>query len=369
MTRRQFVGGMATAVLGGVSASAFNYHRSNATYQSLAAETWRHGDPNLKPHADVMKELVRYATLAANSHNTQPWRFALAGNRITIYPDFARRCPIVDPDDHHLFISLGCAAENLVQAAAAYGLSAAVSFNPATQGAIEIDLANMAPRRSALFEAIPTRQCTRAEYNGKPVPTAQLDLLGGTGEYFDVSAFLLTDKRRIESVLAYVLAGNSAQISDAAFIRELTHWMRFNAASAARWRDGLYSAASGNPQLPDWLGRMLLRVALTESGQNDLYRRQVRSSSGVIAFIGSREDKAGWTDVGRCCQRFMLQATALGIQQAFINQPIEVPAVRKQFSTYLGVGDRRVDLMLRFGYGPIMPRSLRRPPERVITAS
>ena len=55
-------------------------------------------------------DLVRVAALAANGHNTQPWRFSLAANEIRIEPDFARRTPIVDPDDHHLYVSLGCAA-------------------------------------------------------------------------------------------------------------------------------------------------------------------------------------------------------------------------------------------------------------------
>ena len=57
-------------------------------------------------------ELVRFATLAANSHDTQPWKFSIKDSSISIAPDYARRCPIVDPDDHHLFVSLGCATEN-----------------------------------------------------------------------------------------------------------------------------------------------------------------------------------------------------------------------------------------------------------------
>ena len=64
-----------------------------------------------------LRELVRAGTLAANSHNTQPWRFSLADNAVAIHPDLTRRCPAVDPDDHHLFASLGCAVENIVQAA------------------------------------------------------------------------------------------------------------------------------------------------------------------------------------------------------------------------------------------------------------
>jgi hypothetical protein len=74
------------------------------------------------------RELIRYATLAASSHNTQPWKFRIQEDQVTILPDFSRRCPVVDPDDSHLFKSLGCAAENLVHAAAAQGFSAEVKI-------------------------------------------------------------------------------------------------------------------------------------------------------------------------------------------------------------------------------------------------
>jgi hypothetical protein len=53
-------------------------------------------------------------------------------------------------------------------------------------------------------------------------------------------------------------------------------------------------------------------------------------------------------------------ATALQLRHAFVNQPVEVPAVRGQFATYLVIDGRRPDLVMRFGYGPELPRSLRR---------
>ena len=74
----------------------------------------------LSEHPEI-KDLIRYATLAASGHNTQPWRFRIGAGRIDILPDFSRRTPVVDPDDHHIFVSLGCAAENLALAAAARG--------------------------------------------------------------------------------------------------------------------------------------------------------------------------------------------------------------------------------------------------------
>ena len=32
--------------------------------------------------SEQMHELVRYVTLAANGHNTQPWRFAIRQNAV-----------------------------------------------------------------------------------------------------------------------------------------------------------------------------------------------------------------------------------------------------------------------------------------------
>ena len=84
--------------------------------------------------ANLPVNLVRYATLAASSHNTQPWRFRLSPGGMAILPDMSRRCPEVDPDDHHLYASLGSAAENLLLAAQAAGLHANCAPDPATSG-------------------------------------------------------------------------------------------------------------------------------------------------------------------------------------------------------------------------------------------
>lgn len=68
-----------------------------------------------------------------------------------------------------------------------------------------------------------------------------------------------------------------------------------------------------------------------------------------------------WVEAGRCYERFALQAAALGIRNAMLNQPVEVLALRPQFANLLEIGGRRADLVVRFGRGPEMPKSLRRP--------
>lgn len=309
------------------------------------------------------RELVRAATLAANSHNTQPWIFSSRGNDIAIAPDFSRRCPAVDPDDHHLFVSLGCATENLAVAAAMMGWRA----QPVIDGdRIVITLEDAPPQASALAEAIPARQCTRAVYDGRPVPPDILRQLDSACREPGVATILMTDRTAIARVADYVIEGNSAQMRDTAFMTELVHWMRFNEAEALATMDGLFSRVSGNPSLPGWIARPLLPFVFTENGETRRYREQLDSSAGIVVLAADRSDRSNWVSVGRACQRFGLQATALGLRYSFVNQPVEVAALRPQFAHAIGLGERRPDIVMRFGTGPDMPKSLRRPPERVM---
>jgi len=361
-------------VLGGAVAAAGLYAPLPAcsrephaeSYAEAVSRTWRHGSLAGLSGPALATELTRYATLAPSSHNTQCWKFRVARDSVTILPDFTRRCPAVDPDDHHLFVSLGCAAENLVQAANAAGLRGDVGFDVSRQD-VPIRLESARVIESPLFKAIPDRQCTRGEFDGQAIPAADLRLLEAAARSEQVDLLLLTDRGAMEQVLAHVVAGNTAQIADPAFLAELKAWIRFSEAAAVRSGDGLYAASSGNPTMPTWLGRRMFDIFFTAESENDKYARQMRSSAGVAVFVGRTADAGSWVDVGRCYQRFALQATALGIRNAMLNQPVEVAPLRTEFAGQLGIGGRRPDLVVRFGGGPRLPASLRRPVPAVMT--
>jgi hypothetical protein len=336
------------------------------SYEAVAARTWRAGPVAGVEGEALSRELVRCATLAPSSHNTQCWKFALEDKAITILPDLSRRCPAVDPDDHHVFVSVGCAAENLVQAALAHGLQADPVFDT-TRDAVRLTLAPTTARATPLFNAIPARQCTRGDYDGKALSTEELGLLERAGSSDRVRVLLLTERAAMERVLEQVVQGNTAQMADPAFMKELKSWIRFNGADAVRTGDGLFSVSSGNPSIPAWVGDIAFGWFFTPKGENDKIARQIRSSAGIAVFVGQSADKAHWADVGRCYERFALQATALGIRNAFLNQPVEVPSVRPRFAAAVGLAaGQRPDLVVRFGRGPTLPPSLRRPVQAVL---
>jgi hypothetical protein len=90
------------------------------------------------------------------------------------------------------------------------------------------------------------------------------------------------------------------------------------------------------------------------------------TSSGLAIFVATSSTHEGWVSVGRSCQRFALQATALGLKHSFVNQPVEVASLRSALATEAGVPGRRPDLVVRFGYGPTLPYSSRRAPDAVM---
>ena len=45
----------------------------------------------------------------------------------------------------------------------------------------------------------------------------------------------------------------------------------------------------------------------------------------------------------------------------YLNQPVEVPSLRSPFADAIGMTGQRPDLVVRFGRGPALTRSLRRP--------
>lgn len=363
MHRRQFlIGGVTLAALG-VGATYFSLREMGtmAEYGASVAAT----RAALKQSPEIT-DFVRYGTLAANSHNTQPWRFKIGGSGIEILPDMARRITVVDPDDHHLYASLGCAAENLAIACGARGKPGELSFNQANDGSVMLAFGSGPPAESAMFDAIPKRQSTRGDYDGRPVSADDLRALVAAAAMPGVDLVLITDRPQINRVRDLVVTGNSAQIADPAFVRELKVWLRFNPRQAMQTGDGLFSATTSNPVFPSWFGSIMFDLVFKAKAENEKYARQLSSTPGVAVFVSQRDDREHWVLAGRACQRFALQATALGLKHAFINQPVEVASLRPDLATLVGLPGRRPDIVMRFGYGLALPYSARRPVDAVL---
>jgi hypothetical protein len=359
---------MATVALAAATTPVAACSTSGTAYGQAVAETWRpFATGQASERRALQHELIRYATLAPSSHNTQCWNFKLETHRVS-YP-ISRG--VARSSTRAITISSSALAARRRTLLSPVSLTGCAATLPSTRlpGPPCASISSRRkPSRQPLFDAIPMRQCTRAAYDGQPLEPAQLRQLETAASGRGVQLLLLTARAQVEQVLNYVVEGNSAQLNDPAFMKELLQWIRFSDGEAVAKRDGLFSRASGSPSVPRWLAAPLFKLLFTPKGDNENYSKFIRSSAGIAVFVSDASDREYWVETGRCYERFVLQATAMGVRTAMLNQPVEVASVRPQFAAAIGIGKRRPDLVVRFGHGPEMPRSLRRSVDAVIVA-
>lgn len=320
----------------------------------------------------IAEQLIPFALRAPSGHNTQPWQFSVNQDSVRIFPDLSRRLPVVDPDDHALFISLGCALENLIVAAAHQGLAASVESFPADEPetCLRVRLSESADDNTdALFRAIPERQTNRGTYDGQAIDASDLTaMLEANGrDSVELRPFRVGDPE-IEPIIDFVRQANIAQFNDPAFVTELVSWIRFSRRELSARQDGLAAAALGFPAVPRWLGRWIMTRLVKPEGEADRQEKAIHQSSLLLLFIAREHDQRHWVDVGRSFERVVLTATSLGIAHAHVNMPCEVEPIRRRLAAHLGLSAGAQPLLLvRLGYAKQRrPASPRRPVDQVI---
>jgi hypothetical protein len=314
-------------------------------------------------------EWVRAATLAPSSYNTQPWKFALGSGSVQIYPDLKRALGVTDPNHRELYISLGCALENLCLAAQADGFSTEVATFPADQRncAARVEPVADGSISAPLAEVMRRRQTNRHAYDRRPLEEETIRALDGVECEPGVSVHLSVDRTQFYPYETFVARADAQLIQTPGYIDEILEWIRFNPKEAARTRDGIPATDFGQLTVSRWLGERLLR---RRAKKGTFIREDASSvlSSSALAVISTEQDERGaWLAAGRTLERFVLTATQQGLQHAYLNQVCQVPGIREQLVVRLGPAANYPQIVLRLGYAPPAPRSLRRPLEDVLT--
>jgi len=314
-----------------------------------------------------LRFLVTYAVLAPSSHNTQPWRFHLRdGARLELRADRTRSLPVVDPEDRALVISCGAALANLRAAGAALGeaLEVATTPVPGDRELLAVIRSNgpcaPAPGSARLLRAMTARRTSRFAYAPDPVPAPlRAEIIGAAEAAGTARLHWVEDFARRHAIALLVAEGDRIQMADPAFRHELATWLR---PSHRASRDGVSGAAVG---LPDMLSFALALAIRTFDLGGSQAAKDVALAEGapVLAVIATPgETQADWLAAGEALQRALLAVTAGGFTASFMNQPVEVPALRARLAGTGGAAGHP-QLLIRIGRGPkpvpTMRRSLR----------
>ena len=313
--------------------------------------------------------VIQQAVKAPSGHNTQPWRFKVEERRIEIHPDYTRALPVVDPDNRELFVSIGCATENLCVAAEHIGYEPSVSISD--EGIVTVLMSkrgdNGGEGESLMFDQIACRQTNRQIYDGRMVAERDMKRLMDTAPEDGVGLHLYPNGVESYDVIArYVCEGNSHQMRDPDFKVELQAWMRYNKKHQDETLDGLSYAVFGAPNVPKCIAKRFIASAINETAQNRADRRKIKSSALFALFTTRNNTCVEWIGLGRVLERFLLRSTALGIAHAYMNQPNEVNGLSQCLATDLCLSGEHPTILLRLGYAKRMPYSKRRGIESVI---
>lgn len=305
-------------------------------------------------------KIIKYAAKAPSGHNTQPWRFKTGNDTITVLPDFTRALPVADADNHALYISLGCALENLVIAANELNNKTVIEF-AGDESAPRI-VVRLIPAQETdkpgLFEYIAKRQVTRSKYRPEKVPERLLNELFNEAEGVHVRLFL--SEEEIDSLTPYIMEGNSLQFGNKAFVSELVSWLRFSEKEVMTKGDGIWSASMGLPGTGRFLGSFVMKNFVTAATEEKRVRKLISASSGFALFMVEKNDPYHWIKLGHAFQQFGLRATKNQVSHSHLNMPCEELQVRDRLIRDFNLQDLTPLLLIRFGYAEPMPYSYRR---------
>lgn len=312
------------------------------------------GFPGSGTARDKLAFLVRYARLAPSDHDNQPWRFVVADTHVDVVADLSRAMKLVDPHYREVTQSCAAAAETLLAAIRAYGYDGVLTPlpEPHAQTVIARVELGVTARRTTLdrdmLAAIANRRTVTRRYAQEPVPAALQTLMQETARAYGIGLHLVSDVPTKDKIARLVVEADQIQFDDPAIRAEFA---------------SLGCIGAGFSRM----GAALFRL-FELGGSMERHASMHAPLFGVFTTKGDCHED--WVAMGRATAAVLQGVTMHGLVSAFLNQPIEVEAIRKQLAGLLGSSETP-QLLSRFGYVKkdlVLPRSEQRPLNDVLIA-
>ena len=281
------------------------------------------------PAMSGIDRVVAAGVLACNPHNTQPWRFTVDGDTISLSSDPARRMPLNDASAREHFAGLGCAVENMVIAAGSAGYATDVHLFPDGSASDDVARIELRPGGTArdrdLADAIPRRHTNRGPYKNAPV-----DLGGFAGQSSRIpgaGVLWITDRPARDQLGALYVEATQAITADAAQSTEAFAWFRNDRGDIDKHRDGLTLDGQGLGAFTLFAAKLLPAQSRTDGdafwvkATRDVHTATA-AAYGVIT-VDDVTDRTAQVNGGRLLARLHLAATALGLGFHHMNQITE----------------------------------------------
>lgn len=334
---------------------------------NLAAWNVREADfPIAGTTSDQLQFLLKYAVLAPSGPNTQPWKFSIKDNEISLIADFSRALPSLDPTNRTLYLSHGCVLANLLIAAEHFGFECDMKYLPEgitgdRTAAIRLSRKAASPRFPDLFREITRRHTNRKSFETRAVEEEKLQRLKAfadkEGTRLDI---MISDAGKME--MAELLArSQKMQLGNKASRKELAAWIRPNNSPQL---DGLPGYSFGYSDFESFFGSFIFGAFDMSSSRARVETANMKTSPAVAVLSTESDDKLTWIKAGIVFETLFLMATQMEVRFDLFSQPIAIPELRTEMAGILKT--KYPQLLIRMGYAEPARHTPRRPVEDVL---
>ena len=290
---------------------------------------------------DKLRFLIRFAILAPSTHNSQPWKFHINGTTISILPNLDRSLKISDPHNRHLFISLGCALENLIVAGEYYGYWTAIDD-------LKITFTRGGDKKGdSLTRAILERRSNRSAFENRTPDQAIRHALSGLASD-TVSITLVTDQSKRHAISDMISRSRNRAFGSWAFRNELADYKRSNFTHSPTGMPGFTMGFSTFMSLFTAPAIRLFNIMKIVGKSEDALFRDHTPMFGVVSTPAN--ERNDWITAGRMVQRLLLTAESYGVHSSLC----AVPPNTQELQAILDA-TARPQLIIRMGYTENIP--------------
>ncbi|MFI7602039.1 Acg family FMN-binding oxidoreductase [Actinoplanes sp. NPDC049681] len=312
-----------------------------------------------------LEAAARISLYAPSVFNTQPWKWRISGDTMTLYADRSRALAATDPDGRLLLLSCGAALHHARVALAAAGHRVRVERlcdpgEPDLLARITVTGEQPAdPVAARLRDAAPRRRTDRRAYADRPVTDAQLTTLRRAVEA--EAAYLHVVRRDQMPMLAISaqLAGDAEEL-DPAYREELRHWTNRPQGSG----DGVPAATAVRPALR----RVPVRDFVPDGEAGLEAGTGYDAGTAYVIIFGLTDRPADVLRGGEAMSALLLAATADGLATSPLSDAVEVEWPRQLLRGLLaGIGEPYIGVRIGYAESPTPPPAApRREPSDVI---
>ncbi|QXJ22639.1 hypothetical protein AGRA3207_003673 [Actinomadura graeca] len=331
--------------------------------------------------AEDARRAVEDAIWAPSVHNTQPWRFAVRGSRISLRADADRRLDVADPDGREMLISCGAALYNLRLGLRALGDEPEVTLlpdpdRPHLLADVEAVPGEPADERTArLYAQVRRRRSHRGGFRSGPVPGTLLAALRQEAEREGGRLVQAVDAHVAGALAALTDAAEHVQRCTPAYASEIARWAP---SPGTRRTDGVQQGAypRQTPRTePHFPARDFARgqgwgtgapAEGEEPGSTDAGGEEAAAAGVVVLLVTRADGPADWLRAGQALQAVLLRAAEHGLSAAYHTQALQVPELRAFIRAHF-CGDAHPQMLLRIGVPDVRElTSVRRPLQDVL---